>query len=37
VETRIIDGKKYLLIPVEDGMEINGFAVTAAAPKKEEQ
>jgi hypothetical protein len=37
VETRVIDGKKYLLIPVEDGMEINGFAVTAAAPKKEEQ
>jgi hypothetical protein len=30
VETRIIDGKKYLLIPVEDGMEINGFAVSTA-------
>lgn len=27
VETRIIDGKKYILIPAEDGMEVNGLAV----------
>jgi len=26
-ETRSIDGKKYLLIPVEDSVEINGQAV----------
>ncbi len=27
VETRTIDGKKYILIPAEDGMEVNGLAV----------
>jgi len=26
-ETRIIDGKKYILIPAEEGMEVNGLAV----------
>jgi hypothetical protein len=30
VETRVLDGKKYVLFPAEDGMEINGFPVTAA-------
>ncbi len=27
VEARIIFGKKYILIPAEDGMEVNGLAV----------
>ena len=27
VETRRINGRKYLLIPLEDGVEFNGFAV----------
>lgn len=27
VETRMIDGKKYLLIPAEDGLEVNGMPV----------
>jgi hypothetical protein len=29
VETRVIDGKTYVLFPAEDTMEINGFAVVA--------
>lgn len=28
VETRVIDGRKYLLIPADEGVEINGLAVT---------
>ena len=31
VETRIIDGRKYLLIPADEGVEINGMAVGIAA------
>ena len=27
IETRIIDGKKYILIPADEGAEINGLAV----------
>jgi len=27
VETRIIDGKKYLLIPADEGVEVNGMSV----------
>ena len=27
VETRMIDGKKYLLIPVDDGLEVNGLSI----------
>ena len=27
IETRMIDGKKYILIPADEGVEINGFAV----------
>ena len=30
-ETRIIDGRKYLLIPADDGVEVNGMAVGIAA------
>ena len=31
VETRIIDGRKYLLIPADEGVEVNGMAVGIAA------
>ena len=31
VETRVIDGKKYILIPVEEDVEINGLPVRFAA------
>ena len=27
VETRILDGRKYILIPAGDGVEINGLDV----------
>ena len=27
VETRIIDGRKYILIPAGEGAEVNGIAV----------
>lgn len=27
VETRVIDGKKYLLIPAGEGLEVNGMPV----------
>ena len=27
IETRIIDGRKYILIPADEGAEINGFSV----------
>lgn len=30
VETRIIDGRKYILIPADEGAEINGFSVHIA-------
>lgn len=30
VETRMIDGRKYLLIPVEEGVEVNGLPVEVA-------
>ena len=35
VETRIIDGRKYLLIPAEDGVEVNGLAVGLTARETE--
>lgn len=31
VETRVIDGRRYLLIPADEGVEINGFAVAIEA------
>lgn len=31
VETRVIDGRKYLLIPADEGVEVNGFTVKIAA------
>ena len=27
VETKLVDGKKYIMLPAEDGIEFNGFAV----------
>ena len=36
VETQIIDGRKYLLIPAEDGVEVNGFAVGITAAQKDD-
>ena len=35
VETRVIDGRKYLLIPAEDGVEVNGLAVGLTAREAE--
>lgn len=35
IETRVIDGRKYLLIPVDAGVEVNGLAVGLAAGDKE--
>ena len=36
VETQIINGRKYLLIPAEDGVEVNGFAVSITAAQKDD-
>ncbi len=27
LETRVIDGRKYLLVPIEDDVEVNGMPV----------
>ena len=32
VETRVIDGRRYLLIPVQADVELNGFPVSVAGP-----
>ena len=31
VETRVINGKKYILIPAEEDVEVNGLSVRFAA------
>ena len=36
IETRIIDGRKYLLIPADDGVEVNGIGVNIAADQPQE-
>ena len=36
IETRIIDGRKYLLIPADDGVEVNGIGVNIPGLAKEE-
>ena len=36
IETRIIDGRKYLLIPADDGVEVNGIGVNIAADQPRE-
>ena len=28
VETKVINGRKYILIPADEGMEVNGVAVS---------
>ncbi len=35
VETRVIDGRRYLLIPAEESVEVNGLAVRLTAPAEE--
>ena len=35
VETRIIDGKKYLLVPAGEGLEVNGMPVDWVQPENE--
>ena len=35
VETREIDGRKYILIPADGGVEVNGIGVNLADAKKE--
>ena len=27
LETRVMDGKRYLMVPVKEGVEVNGMAV----------
>lgn len=34
LETRVIDGRKYLVLPVEEEIEVNGFGVRAWGEKK---
>ena len=35
VETREIDGRKYILIPADGGVEVNGIGVNLSDGKKE--
>ena len=35
VETRGIDGRKYILVPADGGVEVNGIGVNLADAKKE--
>ena len=36
IETRVVDGRKYLLIPADEGVEINGLSVTVPSQKQED-
>ena len=36
VETKLVDGKKYIMLPAEDGIEFNGFAVGLSVADSEE-
>ena len=36
VETRIIDGRRFILIPADDGVEVNGIGVNIPGLAKEE-
>ena len=31
VETKVINGRKYILIPADEGMEVNGIAVNISS------
>ena len=35
IEARVIDGRKYLLIPADDGVEVNGIGVNIPGLAKE--
>ena len=37
IETRVIDGRKFLLIPADDGVEVNGIGVSIAMPHVPEE
>ena len=34
IETRVIDGKKYLLIRAEEGVEVNGVTIAITDPEE---
>ena len=36
IEARVIDGRRYILIPADDGVEINGIGVNIPNPPSEE-
>ena len=36
IEARVIDGRKYLLIPADDGVEVNGIGVSIPGLRQEE-
>ena len=36
IEARVINGRKYLLIPADDGVEVNGIAVNIPNPQNRE-
>ena len=36
IEARVIDGRRYILIPADDGVEINGIGVNIPNPQSEE-
>ena len=35
IEARVIDGRKYLLIPADDGVEVNGISVSIPGLRQE--
>ena len=37
LESRIIDGKEYLLLPISDNLECNGISIRRKLTEKEEQ
>ena len=36
VETRVIDGRKFLLIPADQQVEVNGVLINIPNPQQEE-
>ena len=37
IEARVIDGRRYILIPADDGVEINGIGVNIPNPQNKEE
>ena len=37
IEARVIDGRRYILIPADEGVEVNGIAVNIPNPQKGEE